>query len=416
MSLELPDWYVLKDPGDITLDVDSWYKFANYRLDRFLSEDIWTIYRSTWISDEDWFQTKVEEIGGHLLLRLAVAKDPRLTSWLIEVEGDLFEFRFVSSPDFDEKLKVLMDLYGEENVKTIDNLNESFDINIYRKFNLADVPSRKSRYTKSKFGSKVKDLDRRVAIKFFKIPSVISAKKALLYQGWAIARLADIRLAVKREFEKDLKEVIEKSKAIIDKDTSLEETIRPIKDKITDIARSARLHGDLSKLGFEEGEAIFTKTDTFPPCILELVSVLRSRGHLSHVENWQLGTFLKRAGMNIDEQYRFWYQNSVDNVGMTYEEFIQRVGYQIRHIYGKEGGGVDYSPPSCKTCINGYFCYWAHKKLEDITEDIKARFEEKKEVEIEQAIEDISRLIINQKFQSACARYFTFLTGWKMKG
>ncbi len=418
MSVELPDWYVLKDPGDISIDVSSWYKFAETRLERFLAEDDWIINRPNWMSDEDWFSTISEDIGGHLLLRLAVATDPRLSSWLVEVEGDLFEFRFISSTKSEERIQVLKDLYGKDNVKTTEEINELFKINLNRKFNLADSIYRSGKYTKSKqkYGSKVKVLDTRLAVRFHKIPKVIGAKKALLYQGWGIVRLADIRLAVKREFEKQLKDVIEKSKDLIDEDEELEATVKPIKDRISKIARSTRYSDDFKNLGFAEGDAIHTKPDIFPPCIQELVTTLKAKGHLSHVENWQLGTFLKRIGMSVDDQLRFWYSNSIDNVGMSYEEFVQRVGYQINHIYGKTGGGVDYDPPSCKTCINGYYCYWAHKKIEDINEDIKVKMSKRNSEVVEKATEEISRLIINQRFQSACARYFTLLTGWKVRG
>ncbi len=129
MSIKLPDWYVLKDPGDISIDVASWYKFAETRLERFLAEDEWIINRPNWMSDEDWFSTISEDIGGHLLLRLAVATDPRLSSWLVEVEGDLFEFRFISSNKFEERIQVLKDLYGKNNVKTTEEINELFKIN-----------------------------------------------------------------------------------------------------------------------------------------------------------------------------------------------------------------------------------------------------------------------------------------------
>lgn len=413
MSSEIPDWFVLKDPGDITVDATSWNRYANTRLQRLIDEDVWSISKPSWMNDEEWYQTKVEEIGGHILLRLAVSKDPRLTSWLVEVEGDLFEFRFMSSPSFEQKISVLKELYDEENVRTIEELDQLFNINLYRLFNLADVPNKIKRQPKSKYGAFIKDLDRRIAVKFYKIPSVISAKKVLLYKGWGIVRLADIRLAVKREFERQLKIVIEKSKKIVESNKNLDETIKPIRDKITEIARQTKLTSDLSSLGIGEGEDIFSKPELFPPCILELISILKSRGHLSHSENWQLGTFLKKAGMSIEDQQRFWYNNSVDNVGMSFEEFVRRVGYQIKHIYGEVGGGIDYSPPSCKTCINGYFCYWAHKKLEDISDDIRVRMKDRNQEVVERTIEDISKLIINQRFQAACGRYFTLLTGWK---
>ena len=415
MSIEIPDWYVLKDPGDITVDSESWNRYASTRLQRFIDEDMWSISKPSWMEDDEWYQTKVEEMGGHLLLRLAVSKDPRLTSWLVEVEGDLFEFRFVSSPSLEQKIRVLKELYGAENVKTIQEIDSEYNINLYREFNLSDVPHRSRSSTRSKFGSHVRDLDRRIAVFFHKIPSVVSAKKVLLYKGWGIVRLADIRLAVKREFEKQLKDVIERSKAIVESNKSLDETIKPIRDKITEIARHTKLTGDISNLGLGEGEDIFAKPELFPPCILELIGILKSKGHLSHVENWQLGTFLKKAGMSIEDQQRFWYNNSIDNLNISYDEFLRRIGYQIKHIYGEVGGGIDYSPPSCKTCINGYFCYWAHKKLEDISEDIKVRMKDRKQEVVEQAIEDISKLIINQRFQAACGRYFTLLTGWQKR-
>ena len=259
-------------------------------------------------------------------------------------------------------------------------------------------------------------MDTRLAVRFHKIPKVLGAKKVLLYQGWGIVRLADIRLAVKREFEKQLKDVIEKSKVLIEKDEELKQTVKPIKDKITEIARSTRYSGEIKNLGFDEGDAIYTKLDIFPPCVQELVATVNAKGHLSHVENWQLGTFLKRIGMSVEEQLRFWYNNSIDNIGMSYDEFVHRVGYQIEHIYGKTGGGIDYDPPSCKTCIDGYYCYWAHKKREDISEDIKVKLSERDSKIVEKAIEEISRLIINQRYQAACARYFTLLTGWKVRG
>ncbi|MHA1197900.1 MAG: hypothetical protein ACTSQF_00890 [Candidatus Heimdallarchaeaceae archaeon] len=416
MSIEIPDWYVLKDPGETSVDAESWNRFATTRLQRFIDEDLWSISKPSWMEDDEWYQTKVEEMGGHLLLRLAVAKDPRLTSWLVEVEGDLFEFRFMSSPSFEQKITVLEELYDKENVKTIQELDKLYNINLYRHFSLADVPIKAKRPTRSKFGAIVKDLDRRIAVKFYKIPSVVSAKKVLLFKGWGIVKLADIRLAVKREFEKQLKNVIEKSKELVESNKSLDETVKPIREKITEIARQTKLKGDFSSLGIGEGEDIFSKPELFPPCILELISILKSKGHLSHVENWQLGTFLKKAGMTVEDQQRFWYNNSVDNVGTTFDEFKRRIGYQIKHMYGEVGGGIDYSPPSCKTCINGYFCYWAHKKLEDISEDIKVRMKDRDQKVVEIAIEDISKLIINQRFQDACGRYFTLLTGWKKRG
>jgi len=416
MSAEVPDWFVLKDPGDISLDIESGNRYANDRLERLISEDLWIISRPSWMSEEEWLKIKTEEFGGHTLLKLAVSQDPRLTTWLIEVEGDLFEFRFISTPSFEEKINVLKELYSEDKVKEIHEINEMYGIDLYRKFNIANIETRSVKYTKSRFGSNIKDLEKKIAIHFTKIPSIISVRRALLYKGWGIVTLADIRLAVKREFEKQLREVIEKSKELVDDDDGLRTATKPIFDKIQKIAKSRRLSKDFLSLGIDEGVEILTKSELFPPCIQELIGVLKSEGHLAHMENWQLGIFLKKAGMTVEEQQRFWYENSVDNIGISFEQFKQRVNYQLMHMYGKVGGGIDYSPPSCTKCINSYFCYWAHKRTDKIIEDMKLLFEDKEKKVLDTAIDDISKLQRDQKYKRACARYFTLLTGWKIKG
>ncbi|MHA1305622.1 MAG: hypothetical protein ACTSQE_03655 [Candidatus Heimdallarchaeaceae archaeon] len=413
----LPDWYVLKKPSDIELDVEEWRIYAEKRLNKFLDEksDFWTFYRPTWMGENEWREKLDEEVGGHYLLRLAVAKDPRLTSWLVEMEGDLFEFRFVESFSVEEKISVLKDLFGEENVLTISELNKIFGIDIFRKTGIMEQRRRTTRYSYQRNIKTVRkrggELEKRIAIRYFKVPTIVGAKKVLLYRGWAIVRFADIRLTVKRAFEKKLKKVIEQSKTFVENDPYLNETIKPIREKIAEIAKSSRIKG-LSELDVFQGEEIYNKIDCFPPCIYELISILRGKGHLAHMENWQLGTFLKKIGMSVDGQLRFWYENSIDNVGQNFDEFVHKVGYQIKHIYGLTGGGIDYDPPKCVTCIEGYFCYFAHKKLEDISEDIKIRFENKPEEEIDKAIDDITQLIINHRYRQACARYFTLHTGW----
>ena len=145
-AIELPDWYVLKKPENLTVEIKDLIDFANERIDGFLAEDPWVIIRNELFSDEEWQKVVVRELGGHLFLRVAVSPNPRLVSWLVEVEGDLFEFRFnkvmVANENkaFFERVAILKDLYGDENIITVNELNELFHINVYKKFNIAEVP------------------------------------------------------------------------------------------------------------------------------------------------------------------------------------------------------------------------------------------------------------------------------------
>lgn len=405
---ELPDWYILSDPGDMSINTQDWYEYAEERLNSLIENNYWLINKPIWMTPAEWQKELAKEYGGHFLLRLAVCKDPRLTSWLVEVEGDLFEFRFINSINFNEKISVLRHLYGKNHIKTLDEIHRTHDIDIYTTFNITESSSRRKR-------RKNPDLQKHIAVWFDQIPNTIGAKKALLFRGWAIVQLYTIRLEVKRKFESILKETIIKSKELLKNNKQLEATIKPFKEKISRIARETTFKDDILSNDIASGKKIYTKIDCFPPCIRELISILKSKGHLSHAENWQLGTFLKRVGMSIDQQLRFWYENSVDNIGTDFEEFSRKIGYQIKHIYGETGGGTDYDPPKCKTCIEGYYCYFAHRNLKMLTEDIKERFSQKADEEVQQAIEDISLLIINGRYRKACSRYFNLHTRWTNK-
>ena len=59
-------------------------EFAKGRIDKFARRQFWNV-RGT--EGEDL-------LAGHILLRIAVATDPRLSAWLVEFEGDLFDYRF----------------------------------------------------------------------------------------------------------------------------------------------------------------------------------------------------------------------------------------------------------------------------------------------------------------------------------
>ena len=412
---ELPEWYIFRKPEDFEIDVKKWYEYAEKRIEKFVNseQELWLLYRTTWMTEEQWREVIEEEIGGHYLLRLAVSRNLRLTSWLVEIEADLFEFRFVNSITFEEKISVLKHLYGEDNLLTIQELNFLLkENNILLKFGLVETGTRKVQYTSRRRTTKKRggDLERYIAVKFDKIPKVVGARKALLYKGWAIVKIADIRLSTKRIFENKLRDIIKRSVEFLDKDTVLENTIEPIRKKIEEIAAKSSRKA-FSDMDFFKDEKMAQRIDCYPPCIYELLTNLQSKGHLAHMENWQLGTFLKKVGMSIEEQKQFWYKNSIDNVGQSYEEFEKKVGYQIEHIYGLAGGGVDYEPPKCQTCIDGYFCFFAHESIEEISKSMSLRFSSIPEDKLIKTIDKITHLVVSGRYQEACSEYFKLHTG-----
>jgi DNA primase large subunit len=138
-------------------------------------------------------------------------------------------------------------------------------------------------------------------------------------------------------------------------------------------------------------------------------------GYIGHWERFQLGIFLKKTGMNSEDQMQFWFSKAVDNVDMNYQDFKRKAGYIIRHIYGKEGGMIDYEMPSCNTIMSKMYCTFRHKDINFINEKVKHevnRFEKNKENKL-----DIGKKVIEASIrvfpQIACAYFLELSNGVK---
>ncbi len=360
----LPDWFLLKHVSGLDFDPEAWVGLADERIERFSRRERWLLRRSSAVFEDEWLLLVKREFAGHVLLRLAVSEDERLASWLVENEGDLFEYRFRAALN-KEKLQVMRFLFGKDKMLSINDLEKVLgEENILKRFGLY-TPSRVRH-----FRSGIEESSGYVAIYFTDVPDVIGSKRALLYKGWAIAPLFVFFGSIKRKFEALLREKIKKLQDRVAGEPALQEKLKAIRDKLRKIAKKYS-----SDFGFEPGEIpsgtpLFNRVDLMPPCMQELIMILSKKGHLEHGERFQLGLFLKRLGMSLEDQLRFWYDQAVDNIGLNYEEFTRKVGYIIRHLYGLEGSKIDYSPPKCKTITGSYFCTFAHKDPEEVEKTV----------------------------------------------
>jgi DNA primase large subunit len=64
----------------------------------------------------------------------------------------------------------------------------------------------------------------------------------------------------------------------------------------------------------------------------------------------QLGLFLKRAGLSLEESLAFWKQAFAPRTGG--EKFEKEYAYNVRHSYGQEGRRKDYEAHSCLKVIS----------------------------------------------------------------
>ena len=414
-SPQLPFWFPFADPGNTEVDLDEWKTYAVERLNRFAQKQKWMLQDKGWQESGELDPESKEEIGGHILLRLAASQDPRAESWMVEEEGDLFEYRFGLS-SLVEKLAVTRFLFGTDNVRTRIELEERWTEEqkheMIRRLSSLVLSSRRRRHRASTIGGGNQEI---IGVYFTQIPRLIANRSVLLLDGWGIAPFRVFIGELKKRFESKLREEIRKSFKLAKSMPQVESVAKEIARVSKDLARTRG--GGLSSSNISLGGRKIDETlDNFPPCIRSLMHILMSKGHLAHMLRIQLGLFLKKIGMSPEDQMRFWYNNAVDNVGVPFEVFEKKVGYQIRHLYGLEGGRKDYEPPKCSTCIDGYYCYFAHVDWPVIEEDINSNL--KTFLELPRGQESYQRIVDASSRgdpQAACAGFLELTSGAKLK-
>ena len=374
----LPIWYQLSPPDeDMEITVENWKLYAIDRFNKLVSKTSWfpsndSVYQflrdsydkdkldelNLLINNRDFLEKekRIQEIGGHLLLRSAAFQNERSAAWLVEEEGDLFAYR-LKYANFAEMFSIAQDLLGENNVLDLARFKERFRRE-------QTVINYTERYERRNYNTKKSKSDKLVAVNFAKIPFLVGKRNILLLQGWGILLTSTLSSTLKRSFEVRLREQAELSLHLFAEAPEIKDIVRMISkalQQLTSSSASNFANNDNLSLG---DRSLTEAIPYLPPCIRHLLLVLSAKGHIGHSERIQLGTFLKSLGMNVDQQLRFWYDQAVDNIGISFEDFSKRAGYQIRFIYGLEGGKTDYKAPKCTTCISGYYCYFAHTSSE----------------------------------------------------
>ena len=87
-----------------------------------------------------------------------------------------------------------------------------------------------------------------------------------------------------------------------------------------------------------------------PPCMRNLLSLLQTSKHISHMGRFAMAAFLLNIGTNEDELLKMF---------KAFSDFDERIArYQVEHIAGKRGSRRKYTAPNCATmrthgvCVN----------------------------------------------------------------
>ena len=96
----------------------------------------------------------------------------------------------------------------------------------------------------------------------------------------------------------------------------------------------------------------------FPPCMQALLSALKSGVNLTHAGRFSLTAFLHGIGMN---------SSAIAEVYARSPDFDpEKTMYQVEHITGREGSGVEYNAPACPAMETTGICVNKDKMCERV--------------------------------------------------
>ncbi|KRZ48932.1 DNA primase large subunit [Trichinella nativa] len=147
---------------------------------------------------------------------------------------------------------------------------------------------------------------------------------------------------------------------------------------------------------------------SFPLCMRRLYDELKSAHHLRHGGRMQLGLFLKKIGLSLNESLKFWEYHFRPKIDA--EKFQRQYAYSIRHNYGEEGKRADYAAYSCLKIImnnppgigdfHGRRCPFKHCDAEHLQQLLKNCGIHKDN------IKNIVNYASNNHYNKACSIFF----------
>ena len=389
------NWYIFR-PYSTSVEIEELIESGKKRIDILVAIDsLETTKLFDYLNDKNSFL-------GHFALRVtsALSGDRHFTSWFIEREGDLFSKMLLSLAN-KEIQDIIYDLFNGETFfgldEIINNVFNGRDKELIRLNVELSIPAGILRKLHL-----INDNDF-VAVKYYHVPKLISRRIGYLYRGWIILPLDILKLELKRKFQKKLESKVNMLKRRLRATDERYDLFTSLSKIILDYWRSKKVATSTSFEGLSfKGGKLYELEHLFPPCMRILLLRLKTTGYLNHGERLQLGLFLKRLGMSLEEQLQFWYQIAVDNVGLSWEEFDKKAGYIIRHIYGKVGSMKDYEVPKCETIITKYFCPFEALNIDELTNTIKVLWGISN-----RELNQIIKLVREQKYQLACSAFLS---------
>eukprot|EP00347_Sterkiella_histriomuscorum_P019413 403341719 len=293
---------------------------------------------SVYIPPENRREFKENDNISHFICRLAYCRTEELRKWFLTQEVRLFQARMseVKAETIQQLLELQCNIRYEQ-VKEDDQDWKQYGAKISFKFLKAEE---------------------RRANCFVKVPfkeaiSLVNRRQVFLLNGIAYVSIKDLTTILGAHFRARVSsELVKAAKFMSEflKDERISRLLLSLSNHgaIDFNITEAKAPTDTDKIKLSDLDYYSRKS--FPPCMKSLMTALRNKHHLKHWGRLQLGLFIKGLGLTMEEAYTFWKQEFCKT--MDSDKFEKGHGYNIRHMFGKEGKKADYKPWNCNKVIN----------------------------------------------------------------
>ncbi|KAK7100935.1 DNA primase large subunit-like [Littorina saxatilis] len=338
-------------------------------------------------------QNRWKDHVSHFILRLAYCRSEELRRWFIQQEVELFRFRFQQeSPDSRAQFMVCNEL----NYQLIDK-DEHYQL----REKLDAASGKADTYSKGIQHYKVH---------FTEALDLVRGRRVYLHRGFAYVPqddLVSILLTVYRIHLSHSLAVTARALPHLEEDGRLLPMLCTLSRRYV-----GQDYGAKKPVGEITADMIdMLSKKSFPLCMQQLHSAMRTHHHLRHGGRQQYSLFLKGIGLSLEEAIKFWrseFTKIIDG-----DQFDKKYLYNIRHNYGKEGKKTDYTPYSCMKIITTntpatgdyHGCPFKHSDQDVLRQKLTASGLRK---------EDADQVLQYSKgghYQVACAKMFEVIHG-----
>lgn len=355
-------------------------------------ETFWSDARSA-RGQRDW------DTASHFILRLAYCKTDELQRWFIGQELALFKMRFVVDPNPGEFMR--------DSGLTFEQVNVD-DVGPELRADLDSVAQSQMQNDEWKAG---KALPRQYyTVPFEDVTGLVAHRRVLLRGGYAFVPPTELLAIVASRFRAQL------SRAMKEQGRALPELeLGPVDERLKPLLAAYSEQSLENTYRPKSGDAIQVvpadidrlSEKHFPLCMRYIHQRLRGDHHLKHFCRLQYGLYLKGIGLKMEDLHALYRQEFVKK-GLTSEQFEKQYGYNIRHMYGKEGKRQDYTPFACSQIIKNspgagehHGCPFRHHDKESLVKELMACGL------ASDALRQVMDLVNGSHYQSACAMMFS---------